>query len=305
VSDGSQGEFDNLPNGETVAMVLRYLTWIPSGEAISDPPRQRVTAQNTAIEWQEVGTHAEWAELHGAKSGVLEGRMSELLGRAAVAGEQLGLAWTLDQEVQRWYAGEDEHPGLSMATRALAEMCGYYLLAAAHGLGNVTVRTLMLSPAAASALNLKRPRANGFSPFSQEPAAWPPLNSRLARDAMNAAQASGQGAAIDLAQVLVDLLAAPAWTALVNRRDTDYHRWRPQGLPGGGVPQRSLWDRPGPGTLAVSGGGPFFDPVDHKTLCCTASDGLDQLGASMSTWMARWPAALAALGVPVFKIATS
>ncbi len=40
-------------------------------------------------EWQEVGTHAEWAELHGAKSGVLEGRMSELLGRAAVAGEQL------------------------------------------------------------------------------------------------------------------------------------------------------------------------------------------------------------------------
>lgn len=286
-------------------MVLRHLTWIPHGATLHTPPVERLAAQTTAIEWQEVGAHAEWAEVHGARNGVVEGRMSELLGRAAVAGEQLGLAWTLDQELQRWYAGDEEHPGLSMATRALAEMCGYYLIAAAHGLGNLTVRTLMLSSTAAGALNAKRRKANGFPPFSQEHAAWPPLTSQLATDAMDAARSTGEPAVVELPIVLVDLLGAPAWTALINRRDTDYHRWRPQGLPGGGVPRRSLWDRTVPGTRTLSGGARFFDPVDHKALCRTASEGVDQLGASMETWLARWPAALVALGVPVFKVSAS
>ena len=121
---------------------------------------------------------------------------------------------------------------------------------------------------------------------------------------MDAAVASGEAAAIHLAEVLVDLLAAPAWMTLINRRDTDYHRWRPQGLPSGGVPRRSLWDRSAPGALTLFGGAQFFDPVDHDAHCRTASDGLDHLGGSMQTWLERWPAALAALGVPVFKIAT-
>lgn len=210
VSDGSPAEFKDLSkDGETVAMVLRHLASIPSGTTLAPPLLERVTPRDTAIDWQEICVHAEWAELHGAQRCVVEGRMSELFGRAAVAGEQLGLAWTLDQELQRWYASEDEHPGLSMATRALAEMCGYYLLAAAHGLGNITVRTLMLSPGPATALKAKRPKAKGFPPFSQEPAAWPPLNAHLAGDVMDAARISGEGAVVDLGQVLVDYSARP------------------------------------------------------------------------------------------------
>ena len=130
--------------------------------------------------------------------------------------------------------GAAGNSGRSMAMRALAEMCGYYLLAAAHGLGNLTVRTLMLSRPAAAALNIKLPSTKGFPPFSEDRASWPPLNSKMASAAKHAALASGEGAAVDLAQVILDILAAPRWIALVNRRDTDFHRWRPQGLPTGG-----------------------------------------------------------------------
>ena len=248
--------------GETVAMVLRHLTYLPRGATIVDTALERGTVQRTAMDWQEIGAHAQWAELLGATSGAVEGRM---------------------------------------ATRALAEMCGYYLLAAAHGLGNVTVRTLMLSGPAATALKIKVPEAKGFPPFSEDRAAWPPLNSRLAAAAKDAAVATGEGAAVDLAQVVVDLLAAPRWTALVSRRDTDYHRWRPQGLPSGGVPQRSLWDRTQPGTRTLSGRALFYDPVDHKALCRVAGDALDELDTAMRKWLEMWPGALTACGAPLFK----
>ncbi len=294
---------DVAEDGATVAMVLRQLTWLPPGTAAVHPTLERASIQRTAINWQELGAHAQWAELHGATKGAVEGRMSELMGRAAVGGEQLGLAWTLDQELQRWdIIGAAGHSGRSMATRALAEMCGYYLLAAAHGLGNLTVRTLMLSRPAAAVLNIKLSSAKGFPPFSEDRAAWPPLNSKMASAAKYAALASGEGAAVDLAQVILDLLAAPRWIALVNRRDTDFHRWRPQGLPTGGVPQRSLWDRPQPGTRILSGGASFYDPVDHEELCRIAGDALDELGEAMKKWLDMWSAVLAALGVGVFKV---
>jgi len=306
VSDRSETTNDMAGEGETVAMVLHHLTWTSSSRTVADAPLERAPVKKTAMDWQELGAHAQWAELHGVTKGVVEGRMSELMGRAAVAGEQLGLAWTLDQELQRWYTiGADGHRGQSMATRALAEMCGYYLLAAAHGLGNITVRTLMLSATAAAAVNIKFSRAEGFPPFSENRAAWLPLNSKLAAAGRQAAGDTGEGAAVDLAQVVVDLVAAPRWTALVDRRDTDYHRWRPQGLPSGGVPQRSLWGRPNPGTRVLEGGASFYDAIDHRALCRIAGDALDELTDAMANWLELWPRALAALGVPVFKIPTS
>lgn len=276
---------------------------MPSDSQLSTTTNERLAIQETALDWQKIGVYAPWAELHGAHKGAAEGRMSELIGRAAVAGEQLGLAWTFEQEVQRWcISGSRADAGRAMATRALAECCGYYLIAAAHGLGNLTVRTLMLAPAAASILRARRPDAKRFPCFSNERAAWPPLNAKLAGHCMEAAVATGESAAHGLSSVLAGLVNDQQWVALVDRRDNDFHRWRPQGLPNGGVPRRSLWVEPSVGTRSLSVGPTFYDPVDHEALCRASSTALDTLGGAMARWLKMWPAALKAVGVPVFKI---
>ena len=73
---------DVAEDGATVAMVLRQLTWLPSGTAAVHPALERALIQRTAMDWQELGAHAQWAELHGATKGAVEGRMSELMGRS-------------------------------------------------------------------------------------------------------------------------------------------------------------------------------------------------------------------------------
>lgn len=302
--DSNLAAADGADPADTVAMVLRHLCWVPPGTKLVSTPIDRLMVQRVAMDWQTMGMYAPIAEMHGARQGALQDRMSELMGRAAAAGEQLGLAWTLDQELQRWHAADsDSHPGRSMATRALAETCGYYLLGAAHGLGNLTARTLVLSNAAGAVLNTRRPRANRFPPFSAEREAWPPLNRKLADHLVEAALATGDAAAIALCEVVVGLLDDHRWEALVQRRDVDYHRWRPQGLPSGGVPQRTLWDNAGTANRSLSFGGTFYEPVDHDDLCLTPGEAMEALGTAMDAWSDRWPAALAAVGVAVFNVA--
>ena len=288
-------------DADVVAQVLRHLTWMPKGATLLEAPNERRSAQEASIDWQQTGAHAQFAELHAFTRGAPEGRMSELVGRAAAAGEQLGLAWTTDQELQRWYATGRDDPGLTMATRALAEMCAYFLLSAAHGLGNITLRTLTLSPSAAAVLARLRPQGRGYPPFSEEQDAWPPFNEKLAAHSLEAAKATGEDSVVALCEVLVTLAEDERWRAMEQRRHADYHRWRPQGLPGGGVPRRSLWTRPHPGTMQLSGATHFFEPVDHEALAATAGEALDALGDAMIRWDGLWPAALKALGVGVFR----
>lgn len=72
----------------------------------------------------------------------------------ASAGEQLGLAGTCEQDARRWLDPDGRRPpGWQMAPRALAEITGYYALGAAHGLANVTLRTLLCDRAAAQVIN--------------------------------------------------------------------------------------------------------------------------------------------------------
>src|SRR5688572_15677000 len=65
-----------------------------------------------------------------------------------------------------------------MAMRALAEMAGYYATATAHGLINVTLRTLLISPTSAHVINRAHEyrSAKGFPPFSMRREAWPPFS---------------------------------------------------------------------------------------------------------------------------------
>jgi hypothetical protein len=189
-----------------------------------------------------------------------------------------------------------------MASRALAEMCGYFVLAAGHGLGNLTMRTLALSSDACRVLARRRPDADGFPPFSDKQQAWPALTPTLAAQAVEAAEATPFAAVADLCRVLVTLTRDSRWLVLEQRRHDDYHRWRPQSLPTGGVPTRSLWTRPSPGVMQLSGAVHFFEGLNVDQLTDSAGDALEALADAMLEWDALWPVALKALGYAVLKV---
>lgn len=110
-------------------------------------PQEDPLAVSTALTYQDYGPYADFSELHTARRGAVLGRLAEVLGRIATAGEQLGLAWTCEQEALRWLeTGEQQPLSRSVAARALAEMTGYYALSAAHGLGNATLRPCSSRP---------------------------------------------------------------------------------------------------------------------------------------------------------------
>jgi hypothetical protein len=294
---------DDAPDeADVVAQVLRRLSWTPVGTALPQVPHDRLAVRQLAMDWQQLGIMAQFLELHGFTKGAPEGRISELVGRYASCGEQLGLAWTLDQEIQRWFVAGRGEPGFAMACRALAEMCGYFLLSSAHGLANLTLRTLTLSPDADAVLRRHRPRAGGYQPFSDQRDAWPPLTRKLADETVEAARATAKSSVVSLCEVLVDLTADPAWRAIEQRRHSDYHRWRSQGLPSGGVPMRSLWTGPSPGVMELSGSTHFFERVDVNEAADAVNRALEAFANQMRAWDAAWPSAIRDLGVPLFKV---
>ena len=73
--DEIAGDDYSPPEGETVAMVLRHLSWLPPGTRPVPTPEERLSAQSAALDWQQLGASAEWAELHGSGTGVSEGRI--------------------------------------------------------------------------------------------------------------------------------------------------------------------------------------------------------------------------------------
>ncbi len=90
----------------------------------------------------------------------------EIHGLAGAIGEQLGLAWTAEQDVQRFVATREgrtpEHQRLMQ--RALAELGGHFVLGGTHSLTNFTLRVLLLNKPAAAHLCASYPKANGFAP---------------------------------------------------------------------------------------------------------------------------------------------
>ena len=190
-----------------------------------------------------------------------------------------------------------------MAARALAEMCGYYAISAAHGLINVTLRTLLFFPACAHAINRvkKYKKAKGFPPFSRATAAWVPFNGNEV-DLLRPAASAANDERVTTWFEIVDALAEdPSWKALTMRRHEDFHRWRPQSISGGVAPQ-DPWEY-GPGFASLSWyASSQYQPLDPSVLVAEAQQGLEVLGNAMGDWMGTWPAALKALGCPMFKV---
>jgi hypothetical protein len=88
-------------------------------------------------------------------------RLLELHGLAGAIGEQLGLGWTAEQDVQRFIATSagrlTEHQRL--VQRALAETAAYFLLGASHSLANMVLRIVILNPPRAQAAQCAPPES--------------------------------------------------------------------------------------------------------------------------------------------------
>jgi hypothetical protein len=91
-------------------------------------------------------------------------RLLEIHGLMGAIGEQLGLAWTAEQDVQRLHLTSERRDDIEnrMATRAISELAGHVLLACAHSLSNLVLRLLLLNAEAANQLTeMKQPACPG------------------------------------------------------------------------------------------------------------------------------------------------
>lgn len=254
-----------------------------------------------ALDWLRMGHWADLAEVHGALNGVDKGRFTELIGRIASAGEQLGLADTASRDARGWLLDSDPQAKHGVGARALAEVTGYYSISAAHGLVNVTLRTLLLNTVSAATVNSAYPKGKGFAPFSDNRDVWQPLNSNVVTNLEAASAATGEPTVTSLIDTLRTLIDDTRWKAVAGRRDVDFHRWRPQSIEGG-VNQASPWESLPDGTMQMSiYVGSTYPLPDPGPLVQEAIDGLIALGDAMGTWLALWPEALRSLGVPVFR----
>jgi hypothetical protein len=156
------------------------------------PDDRRALVQDEAASWQQLSQYGADAEHHATPSLLrrnyrLNGKLAEvperrrrvpppnrlleIHGLAGAIGEQLGLAWTAEQGVQRFRStGSSRSPEHQhFVQRALPELAGHFVLGIAHSLGNFTLRLLLLNDKAADELNRHRPKAAGFPPGSDDP----------------------------------------------------------------------------------------------------------------------------------------
>lgn len=153
-------------------------------------------------------------------------------GLMGAIGEQLGLAWTLEQDVQRLIATRDKRASdhHRLVQRATCESASYFTLGATHSLANLVLRLLLLNADAAAFLVKTYDKANGFRPGSDERTGWITLNRYTVRDLRRAA-AKGHNTFMSRAtDTLRTLEQSRGFRALDHRRGMDYHRRRPQSV---------------------------------------------------------------------------
>ena len=166
---------------------------------------------------------------------------------------------------------------------------------------NVTLRTLLLSPVSADAINQvpKYKQAGGFPPFSTTIDAWRSFNETEVHRLKPAVEAADDASVSKWFAIVAGLAEDGRWLALTSRRHEDFHRWRPQSI-SGGVVTKNPWET-GDGFASLSFPS-VYEPLDPFMLVTEAQEGLEALGNAMSDWMGTWPSALKALGCPIFKV---
>lgn len=257
-----------------------------------------------SLKWQNLAAVAQLAEVHGILAGMPLGYMAELLGRAAAAGEQLGLALTAVRDAEVWHDIEPEHGQenrRAIAGRALAESSGLWSISTGHAVANVVARVVRghsLSTHLDKAFKWDGPpEPYGMSRYSNLS-----LNDGTVKALARAASATAAPPLKSLVDPLVHLLESPAWAALTLRRDIGYHRWRPQSIEGG-ASTKSPWMYESRGTMSLSlGPSPGHVPPTVENLVAESRAGHDALSSAMADILARLPEALKSVGVGIWKV---
>ena len=193
----------------TSALIASSLGWDNSSIAALRPRKVSARVEQESFAWQQMSQDGSAAEdyaipSHARRRHIVNGRVTlvpkrprriaprnrllELHGLAGAIGEQLGLAWTAEQDVQRFIATSagrlTEHQRL--VQRALAETAAYFLLGASHSLANMVLRLVILNPGALNLLS-GRDRARCPEFFLPDQHA----NTHMARTRTDAHEANG------------------------------------------------------------------------------------------------------------------
>jgi hypothetical protein len=176
-----------------------------------------------------------------------KGRLYELAGYMAGAGEQLGLACLADHEFNQWAsvdlssAPSHEKVAAEMAQRALAELESYYVIGVGHALANMTGRVLALDPDLHEHLADAKYIKTTFTPFSNARQDWLSMNSNVACALQKAAAKSSIPSFACLADPAAELADSKPWREPDEVRGEHFHRWRSQSIGMTGAPKSSPW----------------------------------------------------------------
>lgn len=287
--------------GPVVAAVVGTLLPGDVGKPFTDADRIRAMVSH---DWQMLGAQYEWAEIRGVSKGLPHGYFADLLGRAAAAGEQLGLSFAALRDAEVWCdtLSEPATPNhRNIAGRAVAEASGLWAVSAGHAVVNVVARVVRIHSKAAG-LDAKLRWTGLPAPFDSGRLANLSLNPETVKYILVAARQTGEVALANLVEPLGDLVKSAAWAALVARRDAGYHRLRPQSIEGG-VPSINPWatdQAAGTLTLSVSTFSDYVPPVLEEVVAETHA-GYEALSSAMRDVHDRLPEALRAAGVPIWR----
>lgn len=292
---------NDLPPTGSVAISTVLGTFFPEG---GQPIGQSDKAQfAVASKWQELGGGAPFGEVHGVFGGMPHGYMTELLGRAAAAGEQVGLSLTLIRDAEFWRdlaIDTRSESRRAIAGRALAESSGLWAVSTGHAVVNVVARVIRAHKWSVY-IDKKLGWDGPPAPFADAPGSNLSLNGDTVKTLARAARETGETPLLELVQPLRDLLQQPEWKALALRRDTGYHRWRPQSIDGG-VPNTNPWVDEGNGSLTLSVGiSSGYVPPALEPLVAEARAGHDSLSLAMSEIFTRLPKAMTSSGIGMWQ----
>lgn len=239
----------------TSALLAPSLSWDSESIRALRPGRARSLVQRESLAWQvlsQSGAEAEFLAMPSVSHRIVRlktgagtedapgrprrqpppNRLLEVHGLAGAIGEQLGLAWTAEQDVQRLVATaprrEPEHQ--RFIQRAVTEVSAHFLLGGSHSLANLVLRLLLLNPNAAQTIKAAYPGAAGFPAFSDDRQAWISLNRDNVRKIRRAARVSGNRFMSEITDPVRALLQSSGFHDLEARRGMDYHRRRPQSV---------------------------------------------------------------------------
>jgi hypothetical protein len=308
----------------TVALLLPTFSWTFTDSAPVDlvPPQAHQGPASEAMEWQQVSAIGAAAELEAVPgpfrrsitwNGIVHvieprigtppreaNRLLEIHGLMGAIGEQLGLAWTAEQDAQRLQLTSGLRDAIEnrMASRAMAELAGHFLLGSAHSLANLVLRLLLLNNAASEHLVAmkKYRKADGFVPGDDSKEAWPTLNGPLLKDLVTASDASDREHLRLLAATISGLFASSVFRSLDGRRGMDYHRRRPQSV-GHTAPRCGVVSTSNGTTTMTMVTARLEEDAEHEAVHVTATAALVSIAHTMRRIRELVPSAIRAEGI--------